>query len=220
MECEMDAPSFWDRSTEAPRCLEEDVPSCGMERLVLCTGNEGKVVELRALLPKGVELLSLADVGLPTDLPETGETFAENALQKARVAFGATGIPSLADDSGLEVAALGGAPGVLSARYAGPAKDAHANMTRLLMELEGRGHREACFWTVLALVDAGGETTFEGEVHGEITLVPIGTGGFGYDPVFRPEGSELTFAQMKPAEKNSISHRGRAMRTFLAYLEA
>ncbi len=189
-----------------------------MQRLVLCTGNPGKVAEMRALLPDGIDLLSLRDVELPDDLPETGETLEANALQKARYAFGSSGIPCLADDTGLEVAALGGAPGVYSARYAGEAKDPLANMAKLLRELEGRTDRRARFRTVLALVDADGERTFEGQVSGVITVQAMGTGGFGYDPIFLPEGSALTFAQMEPGSKNALSHRGRAMCRFLDHL--
>lgn len=189
-----------------------------MQRLVLCTGNPGKMAEMRALLPDGIDLLSLQDVELPDDLPETGETLEANALQKARYAFGSTGIPCLADDTGLEVAALGGAPGVYSARYAGGAKDPLANMAKLLRELEDHTDRRARFRTVLALVDADGERTFEGEVSGVITAQVLGTGGFGYDPIFLPEGSALTFAQMEPGAKNALSHRGRAMRRFLDHM--
>ena len=133
-----------------------------MSKLLLCTGNVGKLAELRALLPSGMELLSLTDAGLTTDLPETGDTFTANALQKARFAFERTGIPCIADDSGLEVEALGGAPGVFSARYAGEAKGDAANMAKLLREMEGVEDRSARFLTVVALIDKHGEHTFEG----------------------------------------------------------
>lgn len=153
-----------------------------MSKLLLCTGNSGKVTELRALLPGGMDLLSLTDAGLPLDLPETGDTLAANALEKARFAFERTGLTCIADDSGLEVNALGGAPGVYSARYAGPAKNDRANIEKLLTALDGVTDRGARFRTVVALIDAEGEHLFEGEVRGTITTEMRGTKGFGYDP--------------------------------------
>lgn len=182
-----------------------------MSKLLLCTGNPGKVAELRALLPSSLELLGLVDVGLPLDLPETGDSFAANATQKARFAFERTGLTCIADDSGLEVTALGGAPGVYSARYAGEAKNDQANMAKLLRELQGVADRSATFRTVIALIDAEGEHLFEGEVRGAITTAPRGTQGFGYDPVFLPEMSDLTFAELDAKMKNAISHRGHAV---------
>lgn len=182
------------------------------DRYLLCTGNPGKAAELRALLPAHIELISLADVDLPTDLPETGATLEVNALQKARYAFERTGLPCIADDTGLEVNALNGAPGVLSARYAGGAKDSEANMRKLLRELHGQEDRGARFRTVIAMVGGNGERIFEGEVRGTITEAPKGHGGFGYDPVFVPEGESLTFAELDAVRKNAISHRGRAVR--------
>nr|MBP9080787.1 RdgB/HAM1 family non-canonical purine NTP pyrophosphatase [Flavobacteriales bacterium] len=160
----------------------------------------------------------LRDAGLPTDLPETGHTFAANALQKARFAFERTGMPCIADDSGLEVDALNGAPGVYSARYAGQAKDDRANMAKLLHELGGVTNRKARFRTVIALIDASGEHLFEGEVRGTITTEPRGANGFGYDPVFLPEMSELTFAELDPVRKNAISHRGHAVWKLVRFL--
>lgn len=189
-----------------------------MERIVLCTGNPGKVAELRALLPGSIELFSLSDVGLPLDLPETGATLEANALQKARFAFERVKLPCIADDTGLEVEALNGAPGVHSARYAGEAKDPAANMARLLQELEGRAMRSARFRTVIAFVAEGVEHTVEGEVRGDIIDAPRGTGGFGYDPVFRPEMSTLTFAEMDAKTKNAISHRGQAIWKLVSWL--
>lgn len=182
-----------------------------MARMVLCTGKPGKIAELRALMPPDMELLSLADVGLPADLPETGATLEANALQKARFAHERTGLPCIADDTGLEVLALGGAPGVRSARYAGEAKDPAANMALLLRELATATDRSARFRTVIALVDARGEHVFEGQVRGRITTDRRGSGGFGYDPVFLPEMSDLTFAELDPVRKNAISHRGQAV---------
>jgi XTP/dITP diphosphohydrolase len=189
-----------------------------LKELVLCSGNPGKLAELRALLPPGVTVRALADVGLPDDLPETGDTLEANALEKARFAFERCGLPCLADDTGLEVEALDGAPGVRSARYAGPAKDPAANMALLLDRLAGVTDRRARFRTVLALVHAGGEQLFDGEVRGAITEGPRGTGGFGYDPVFLPEMSDLTFAELPAASKNAVSHRGRAMWRFAQWL--
>ena len=189
-----------------------------MSQLLLCTGNPGKVSELRALLPDGMELLSLADVGLPKDLPETGDTFRANALQKARFAHERTGLACMADDSGLEVDALSGAPGVFSARYAGEAKNDAANIAKLLHELDGHQDRNARFRTVVAFIDASGEHFFEGEVRGTITTAPRGTNGFGYDPVFLPEMSDLTFAELDAKKKNAISHRGQAMWKMVRWL--
>lgn len=189
-----------------------------LKELVLCSGNPGKLAELRALLPPGVTVRTLADVGLPEDLPENGDTLEANALEKARFAFERCGLPCLADDTGLEVDALGGAPGVRSARYAGPARDPAANMALLLERLAGVTDRRARFRTVLALVHRGGEQLFEGEVRGAITEAPRGAAGFGYDPVFLPAMSDLTFAELPAASKNAISHRGRAMWRFAQWL--
>lgn len=182
-----------------------------MDRYLLCTGNSGKAKELRELLPARIQLLTLQEAALPNDLPETGDTFTANALQKARFAFEHTGLSCIADDSGLEVTALNGAPGVHSARYAGEPKDDVANMVKLLRELKGVEDRRARFRTVIALIDGSGEHVFEGEVRGTITTEPRGTNGFGYDPVFLPEMSDLTFAELDAKMKNAISHRGQAV---------
>jgi XTP/dITP diphosphohydrolase len=187
-------------------------------RMVLCTGNPGKVAELRALLPKEVELLGLQELGMPEDLPETQDTLHGNAVQKATYVHERTGLPCIADDTGLEVDALDGAPGVRSARYAGENKDPEANMQRLLSELQGRSVRSARFRTVVALVGPDGPRTFEGAVEGTIAHAPRGTKGFGYDPVFVPDGSDLTFAEMDPTAKNAISHRARAVQALVTYL--
>lgn len=190
------------------------------KRYLLCTGNPGKAAELRALLPPGITLVTLTEAGLPTDLPETGETLEANALQKARFAFERTGLPCIADDTGLEVDALNGAPGVYSARFAGEAKDPAANTAKLLRMLEGQAVCTARFRTVIALVGPEGEEVHEGEVRGTIIPTPRGTGGFGYDPVFVPEGADRTFAEMDATEKNAISHRGRAVRRLVEVLTA
>ncbi|HQV50672.1 MAG: RdgB/HAM1 family non-canonical purine NTP pyrophosphatase [Flavobacteriales bacterium] len=189
-----------------------------MTELLICTGNPGKVVELKDLLPASFKLLMLTDVGLPTDLPETGRTLEENALQKARFAFERTGLTCVADDTGLEVSALNGAPGVYSARYAGDAKDPKANMTKLLLELRGKSDRTARFRTVMALVSKEGEHEFIGEVKGRITEAPRGSLGFGYDPIFLPEMSDLTFAELESKQKNAISHRGNAVWKLVRFL--
>ncbi|HRH68099.1 MAG TPA: RdgB/HAM1 family non-canonical purine NTP pyrophosphatase [Flavobacteriales bacterium] len=189
-----------------------------MDRLVLCTGNAGKVAELRALLGTTIEVLSLHEVGLPLDLPETGDTLQANALEKARFAYQRCNIACLADDTGLEVDALHGAPGVFSARYAGEEKDASANIALVLREMIDRSDRKARFRTVLALVTAEGEYTFEGIVEGSITRAARGSGGFGYDPIFQPVGHERTFAEMDAATKNSMSHRALAMRSAMDHL--
>jgi XTP/dITP diphosphohydrolase len=191
-----------------------------LSRLVLCTGNAGKVAELRRLLPVGIEVVSLTEAGLPLDLPETGDTLEANALQKARFAHARTGLPCLADDTGLEVEALGGAPGVRSARYAGPEKDAKMNTRMLLDAMQGRVDRRARFRTVIAYVNNGIERTFEGTVEGAITHSSRGDAGFGYDPIFQPIGHDRTFAEMSIAEKNALSHRAVAMRKAIAFLEA
>lgn len=188
-----------------------------MDEMILCTGNQGKVAELRAMMG-GLSLKTLEDLGFPAELPETGDSLESNALEKARFVFERCGIPSLADDSGLEVYTLGGAPGVRSARFAGPAKDPQANMKLLMEKLEGRNDRRARFRTVLALVTAEGEFLFEGVVEGRIAEAPRGAGGFGYDPVFVPEHHDKTFAEMDAAEKNVISHRGRAIRLLVDHL--
>jgi XTP/dITP diphosphohydrolase len=190
-----------------------------IDRLVVCTGNPGKLAELQRLLPPGVELLSLAQAGIHTELPETGRTLEANAAEKAITAHALCSLPCLADDSGLEVDALGGAPGVDSALFAGPAKDAAANMRKLLRALEGETGRQARFRTVLALALPGGVVhTFEGRVEGRIAHAPRGTNGFGYDPLFVPDGSQRTFAEMSAAEKDAMSHRAKAVEAFVRWL--
>jgi XTP/dITP diphosphohydrolase len=186
--------------------------------LVLATRNAGKVAEMQALLEGlGVELVAAGDLGAP-DVEETADTLEGNALLKARALHAFTGRPALADDTGLEVAALGGAPGVHSARYAGPEGDAAANRAKLLASLDGSPDRWARFRTVLAYVDAGEEHLFEGTCAGRILTEERGAGGFGYDALFVPDGSTVTFAEMTPAAKNGVSHRGRALQGFVAWL--
>ena len=186
--------------------------------LVLCTGNPGKVEEIRALLPARLRIAGLKEMGLPQDLPETGDTLHANAEQKARFAFERCGLPCIADDTGLEVYALNGAPGVFSARYAGEEKSAVANMRKLIVEMQDKTDRRARFRTVIAYVDATTVEFFEGTVEGMITEEPRGTGGFGYDPIFLPVMSNLTFGELDTMRKNAISHRGQAVWKLVRWL--
>lgn len=185
-------------------------------RLVLATHNAAKLVELRRILQAqgidGIELLSAADVDLP-DVEETGTTFAANALLKARAGAQATGLACLSDDSGLTVAALGGAPGVRSARYAGGHGDDAANLAKVLGDTAQATDRRARFVCVAALVTPDGQQhTALGVLDGTLTTAPRGDQGFGYDPIFVPDGDTRTTAEMTAAEKDAISHRGRAFR--------
>ena len=188
-------------------------------RLVLATRNPGKVAELEARLDGlGVELVTAADLDAP-EVEEDADTLRGNAEKKARALFVHAGLPALADDTGLEVDALDGAPGVFSARYAGPEADVEANRRKLLAELAGAPGRTARFRTVLAYVDADGARFFDGVCEGLIATEEAGTAGFGYDSVFRPtDGDGRTFAEMDAAEKNAISHRGRALDAFSRWL--
>ncbi|HVQ11794.1 MAG TPA: RdgB/HAM1 family non-canonical purine NTP pyrophosphatase [Methyloceanibacter sp.] len=182
-------------------------------RLVLASHNEGKVREIADLLaPYGIDAVSAGKLGLP-EPEETGDSFAENAALKAVAAAKASGLPALADDSGLEVAALGGEPGIHSARWGGAARDFGLAMERVRRELEASGARDqtANFICVLALASPdGGAEMFEGKVFGTLTWPPRGTRGFGYDPIFVPKGYSETFGEMAPELKDSISHRARA----------
>lgn len=183
--------------------------------LVIASHNEGKVREIRELLePYGLAVRSAGELGLP-EPEETGVTFAENAILKAEAAAEGSGLPSLADDSGLVVPALGGAPGIYSARWAGADKDfAHA-MARIEKELGPDADRAAYFVCVLALaLPGGGCDTYEGKVHGTLVWPPRGGKGFGYDPMFQPEGYVETFGELEPALKHDISHRAAAFRLF------
>lgn len=188
-------------------------------RLCFASNNAHKLDEIRPLLPAGVELLSLADIGCVEELPETQETLEGNARQKAEYVWEHYGVACFADDTGLEVEALNGAPGVYSARYAGPQRNAADNVALLLQELQGQPNRQAHFRTVVALVlPDGRRPVFEGAVEGQITEELHGEGGFGYDPVFRPEQHTRTFAEMPLAEKNTMSHRARAVEKLVAFL--
>ncbi len=187
--------------------------------LVFATNNKHKIREISDLLDKNFNILGLADVNITGDIPEDADTLAENALFKARFVHERTGKNVFADDTGLEVDALGGAPGVYSARYAGEGRSFDDNITKLLGEMANADNRNARFRTVIALILDGKEYLFEGKVEGVITREKRGTGGFGYDPVFLADGHDLTFAEIPLSEKNQISHRARAMRKLLAFLK-
>ncbi|GAB2961073.1 non-canonical purine NTP diphosphatase [Hymenobacter coalescens] len=189
-------------------------------RLCFASNNAHKLDEIRPLLPAHIELLSLADIGCAEELPETQDTLEGNALQKARYVWDHYGVSCFADDTGLEVPALDNAPGVYSARYAGPQRSAADNVEKLLRELNGQPDRAARFRTVIALVSgATDQWTFAGEVQGHITEAPRGAGGFGYDPVFEPESLGQTFAEMTTEEKNALSHRARAVAQLTTFLK-
>lgn len=189
------------------------------KKLVFATNNAHKLAEVRAMIGEDFEILSLNDIGCHADIPETADTLQGNAVMKARFVRDNYGLDCFADDSGLEVEALGGAPGVHSARYATDGLDHRANIAKLLREMDGQGDRRARFRTVIALMTDAGTLCFEGEVRGEIMTEEHGTNGFGYDPVFRPEGHEETFAEMTDDEKNAISHRARAVAKLVAHLK-
>lgn len=189
-----------------------------MKTLVFATNNLHKLEEVRDILGGSFRIASLKEIGCTDDIPETADTLEGNALQKARYVKDKFGYDCFADDTGLEVEALGGAPGVFSARYAGPGHDSEANMRKLLKELEGKMNRQAQFRTVVALLLEGREYTFEGIVCGTILTERRGTAGFGYDPVFVPEGYAETFAEMGSEEKNRISHRARAVQKLADFL--
>ena len=190
-------------------------------QIVLATRNPGKVAEMRSLLADlPVVLLTVADFPDAPEVVEDAPTLEGNAAKKARALHEHTGLASLADDTGLEVAALDGRPGVHSARYAGPEADDAANRALLRQELARHTDRSAQFRTVIAFVENGDMRYFEGICKGHIIDQERGSGGFGYDALFVPEGKKQTFAEMEPAEKNAISHRGRALQAFSEYLQA
>jgi XTP/dITP diphosphohydrolase len=208
-------------------------------KIVFATNNEHKLSEIRAILGPSFDVVSLADIGCHEDIPETGKTLEENALMKAEYVYNKYHLSCFADDTGLEVEALNGAPGVYSARYAaivpagepaGPSHDSEANMARLLRELANNNNRKARFRTVIALIEKKdvcpcGCTSikvvhkFEGIVNGEITREKSGAEGFGYDPIFRPDGYDKTFAELGLDIKNQISHRARATQKLAEYLK-
>lgn len=196
-------------------------------KIVFATNNKNKLAEIRSILGDKIEVLSLSDINCHVDIPETGTTLEENARQKAEYVYRNYGLSVFADDTGLEVDALGGAPGVYSARYAGgKGHDSEANMTKLLGELDGNDNRKARFRTVIALIEASSQPSqkeketrlFEGIVNGTIIKERRGGEGFGYDPIFQPDGYEETFAELGSDIKNKISHRARAVAKLAEYL--
>lgn len=191
-----------------------------MKKIVVATNNAHKLTEIRAIIGNEIELLTLSDINCFDDIPETAETLEGNALQKARYIYEKYGCDCFADDTGLEVTALNGGPGVHTARYAYPDRhDPKANTEKLLRELEGVADRSAQFRTVVALILNGEEHLFEGIVRGTIPTEERGTEGFGYDPVFAPEELGKTFAEVGPDVKNEVSHRARAVKKLAAFLK-
>ncbi len=189
-------------------------------KLVFATHNENKVKEVQAMLPPHISLLSLTDIGCNEDIPETGKTLEENAILKANYVTQKFSYPCFADDTGLIVNALDGAPGVYSARYASDQRDANKNMNKLLNELRGLKDRKAKFETVIALNLNKEQYIFTGEVNGEIVHEKRGDKGFGYDPIFKPNGYSKTFAELPLLVKNKIGHRGKAIQKLILYLNS
>ena len=190
-----------------------------MKKLVFATNNAHKLEEIRAILGNKVEILSLNDINCHADIPETADTLQGNAALKAQYIYENYGLDCFADDTGLEVDALNGAPGIYSARYAGgEGHDSEANMKKLLSEMQDKDNRKARFRTVICLIEGGEEHFFEGIVNGSIIRERKGGAGFGYDPVFMPDGYSETFAEMGNDEKNKISHRARAVKKLCEYL--
>lgn len=189
-----------------------------MKNICFASNNAKKLEEIRSALSGKIGIISLADIGCTEELAETGATLYDNAFQKARYVSERFGVDCFADDTGLEVEALNGAPGVYSGRFAGEPRSDARNVALLLKRMEGKENRKASFRTVIALILQGEEFSFEGTVDGVITQEPIGEKGFGYDPVFRPEGYKLTFAELTMEEKNQISHRGRAVAKLVQFL--
>lgn len=187
-------------------------------KLVFATNNLNKLKELKEMLGDHIELLSLADINCTDEIPEDHETLEENARQKAQYIYERYNVNCFADDTGLEIKALNNEPGVYSARYAGEAKDAKANMKKVLEKLDGINERQARFRTVVSLFLDDKEFQFEGIVDGEILNAERGLDGFGYDPIFQPEGYDISFAEMEMGEKNKISHRGRAVQKLVEFL--
>ena len=187
-------------------------------KIVFATNNPNKLKEIQSLIPKEIEIISLNEIGCNEDIPETGDTLEANAFQKAHYIKDNFNYDCFADDTGLEIDELNGDPGVYSARYAGPERNANANMNKVLNELKGKKNRKAQFRTAIALILKGEEHLFEGKVEGYISKDKQGDEGFGYDPIFIPENDNRSFAQMSMQEKGAISHRGRAVKKLVAYL--
>ena len=188
-------------------------------KLVFASNNKNKIQEIQALVPNTIEILSLEEIGCIEDIPETADTIEGNAILKANYVTEKYGYDCFADDTGLEVEALNGTPGVYSARYAGEQKNANDNMDKLLSELEDKSNRKANFKTVIALNLKGKHNLFTGIINGKIIEEKIGTNGFGYDPIFVAEGYEKTFAELSMEEKSTISHRGIAVKKLILFLQ-
>jgi len=190
-----------------------------MKKICFATNNLSKLAEISKQLEGKYEIVSLKDIGCKEDIPEPHPTIEGNAIQKAKYIWEHYGVSCFADDTGLQVDALNGEPGVLSARYAGFQKNNEDNINLLLKNLEGNENRKARFLTVICLLLAGEEYIFEGIAEGEILTERLGVEGFGYDPIFRPNGFDRTFAQMSMIEKNEISHRGKAVKRLIDFLD-
>lgn len=190
-----------------------------MTKLVFATNNEHKLKELRQILPSEYLLLGLDDIGCSADIPETGDTLEINAAQKSFYIWDKYAVNCFADDTGLEIEALGNEPGVYSARYAGEEKNSEANVLKVLQKMDGETNRNARFRCVISLVIDGKEKQFEGIVAGKILYQRQGGAGFGYDPIFMPDGYNQSFAEMPAEDKNRISHRGRAVNKLVDYLK-
>ncbi len=190
-----------------------------MKKLCFATNNANKLAEIRKALEGQYEVQGLKEIGCNEELPETQDTLEGNSLQKAQYVWDNYGVSCFADDTGLEVEALEGAPGVYSARYAGEHGDSEANMTLVLKNMEGASNRKAQFRTVITLIMDGEKHQFEGAVKGSLRQERSGSEGFGYDPIFEPEGYSVTFAEMSIEDKNVISHRGRAVRKLMDFLK-
>ena len=188
-------------------------------KLVFASNNKNKIQEIQALVPNTIQIVSLEDIGCTEDIPETADTIEGNAILKANYVTSNYGYDCFADDTGLEVEALNGAPGVYSARYAGEQKDANDNMDKLLSELKDKSNRKANFKTVIALNLNGEQNLFTGIINGKIIEEKIGTNGFGYDPIFVADGYEKTFAELSMEEKSTISHRGIAVKELILFLQ-
>lgn len=188
-------------------------------KLLFASSNEHKIAEIKAILPHGLQLISLKEIQFHDEIPETADTIAENAIQKATFLADKMHIPCFADDTGLVIPSLNGEPGVYSARYAGSQRDAQDNMDLVLEKLKDQPDRKAYFTTVIALYINHKVHLFEGRINGTIITEKRGSNGFGYDPIFVPEGSEKTFAEMTAEEKNGMSHRGRSLAKMTEYLK-
>ncbi len=188
-------------------------------KLLFASSNEHKIAEIKAILPHGLQLISLKEIQFHDEIPETADTIEENAIQKATFLADKMHIPCFADDTGLVIPSLNGEPGVYSARYAGSQRDAQDNMDLVLKKLNGQSDRKAYFTTVIALYINHKVHLFEGRINGTIITEKRGSNGFGYDPIFVPEGSDKTFAEMTAEEKNGMSHRGRSLAKMTEYLK-